>query len=883
MNPSPAYANGYASAEYADHLLPNNPFADEITLEAFEPIHEEETYEQNFTGELESPFVSEYESTGDAKAAPNPMAEQMVSLLAELHDHEMNEALFELATEFEDVAMSRVTNETGGYSLRTVSDLRNHAAPLIYELETMIGNMAQEAEAADLGSKSEAELEQFFDKYLVDHEGFSPRFELFFGKIFKAVKNVAKKAVDVAKNVGSTVVNVVKKGVEFAGKFLPIGLILKKLGALVRPLVHKVINFAINRIPLALRPVARQFVDKLMNRESFETEGTYEAEYYADETEGEGESEQPTTYEINEIQQEFNARVANLLFSANEQENEVTVQQYVQENEQVQGEDEADALGAARERFVQELSELKDGEDPTPAIQRFIPALLPILRIAIRIIGRDKVVNFLGGLVAQLIGKLLGNTLKQYHGALGNAISDIGLRLLTLEAPGQSGETVSYEAYASTVEEILTEIGSRPENYAADSETVQSLVAEAFERAASNNFPTAMVKPMLRQASVNGMWLRMPRQRGMPKMYRKFSRVFPVTIEPRTAQLIKSFKGQSLATFLKDKLGLPITKPIQAKVHLYEAVRFTKLPMIARAEKLPGLNSSHWTAYCQLHPLTRETAALLLHEPMLGRTTSSKYLQSRSLISTGQRFYFLEIPGARVQMPLGAGKVVRPSLPVSPGSVSVAPSPKVQTVIPRSSDAQGVLNFLRSEVRFNFYFSNEDARVIGQKLAGGDYLSAVGTVREVVRDILTNTLVRNVPHKVKIIHEAVPELYLENFEPAQEQFMGGVARAVGGAVVRYGKAALAKIVEKLIEKFADVVRNAVVTYLRNRKQEFVSAATNQDGVTVKVVFSNVPVMSKLRLIISAMKGRTNLGDLADFALPALPSPAIIIVGGRRFD
>ncbi|MBO0939071.1 hypothetical protein J2I47_21130 [Fibrella sp. HMF5335] len=879
MNPSPTYSNGYAG-EHTDHLLPNNPFVDEVILEAFEPAYEEVGYEQSqsFSIEPESPFISEFESNGDSRTAPNPMAEQMVSLLAELHDHEMNEALFELATEFEDVAMSRVVNEAGGgYSLRTVSELRNHAAPLIYELETMIGKMADEAETTDLASKSEAELEQFFDKYLTEHEGFSPRFELFFGKVFRAVKSVARRAVDAARKVGSTVVNVVKKGVEFAGKFLPIGTLLNQLKKLVMPLVNKVINFAINKIPAPLQPVARQFVNKLMNRESFETQSTYELENYTDESEG----EQSTTYEINEIQQEFNARVANLLFSANEQENEVTVQQYVQENEQPQQEDEADTLALAREQFVRELSELKDGEDPTPAIQRFLPAILPVLRIALRIIGRDKVVNFLGGLVSQLIGKLLGNTLKQYHGALGNAVADIGLKLLTLETPGQTQETVSYEAYASTVEEILTEIGSKPENYTADSETVQNLVAEAFERAAANNFPTGMVKPTLRQVSVKGMWMRMPRSRGAQKTYRKFSHPFPVTIAPRVAHLIKTFKGQSLASFLKDKLGLPINQPIKATVHVYEAIHLTKLPLIARAEKLPGLNSSHWSAYCQFHPLTVEAASLLLHEPLLGKDVDAKFLQSRSRISTGQRFYFLEVPGARVQIPLGAGHVVRPQLPSSPGSIM--PSPKVQMPIPRSSDAQAVLNFLKSDIHFNFFFSNEDARIIGQKLAGGDYLSAAGTVREVVRDILTNTLLRNVPSKVKIIHEAVPELYLENFEPAQEQFLGGVGRAIGGAVVKYGKAALTKLVEKLIEKFAEVVRNAVVTYLRNRKQEFISAATHQDGVTVKVSFTNVPVMAKIRLIINAMKGKASLGDLTDFTLPSLPSPAIIIVGGRRFD
>ncbi|MVM40305.1 hypothetical protein GO730_26075 [Spirosoma sp. HMF3257] len=214
MNPYPSY-NG----EQVNNWLPNNPFADEAILEMLEPVMEDFSYNREFAGEYESPFLSEVDSTGTARPIGNPEAPQLVGLLGELHDHEFNEALFELATEFEDVAASRYASETGGYTLRSVHELRNYAAPLIYELETMISNMAQEAEREDMGSKSEAELEQFFDKHLVDHEGFSPRFELFFGKVFNTIKNVAKGAVDLA-----------KKGVEFAGKLIPIGPLLKKLG-----------------------------------------------------------------------------------------------------------------------------------------------------------------------------------------------------------------------------------------------------------------------------------------------------------------------------------------------------------------------------------------------------------------------------------------------------------------------------------------------------------------------------------------------------------------------------------------------------------------------------------------------------------------------------
>jgi hypothetical protein len=88
-------------------------------------------------------------------------------------------------------------------------------------------------------------------------------------------------------------------------------------------------------------------------------------------------------------------------------------------------------LDQARERFINDLQQLKEGESPAPYIENFLPAVLPVLRIAIRLIGRPKVVNFLAGVLGKLISNLVGPAQTP---ALSRAIVDAGLKLVSLEA-----------------------------------------------------------------------------------------------------------------------------------------------------------------------------------------------------------------------------------------------------------------------------------------------------------------------------------------------------------------------------------------------------------------------------------------------------------------
>jgi hypothetical protein len=194
-----------------------------------------------------------------------------------------------------------------------------------------------------------------------------------------------------------------------------------------------------------------------------------------------------------------------------------------------------------------------------------------------------------------------------------------------------------------------------------------------------------------------------------------------------------------------------------------------------------------------------------------------------------------------------------------------------------SSDIQVVINFIKSEIRFNYYFSEEDAKSVVEKLNRNDYIGAALTLRSSLRNVLHSILIRNAHNKVKIVHEMVPELYMENIAGENEQEAGGI-------LLNAGKAILGKIVDKLIAKLVDLAMKGVVNYFKARAADFKQAqSTRHDGVTMKIIWINIPGMSGIRAIINAIRGKASIGNLADLALPNIPTPEVKIFAGKKFD
>jgi hypothetical protein len=324
-----------------------------------------------------SPFLSLYESE-EAGSLIDTETEEYVVFLNELYDEEFHEALTGLVNEATVIYETQFQTEledpqTIGYQAER--SLTQYFAPLAAEAEAMFEAMAREFSQRDPNTLTEDEIDTLVDRYQPVTE-LTPSFEDFWGKLKKVAKNVAKKAVRVAK------------------KFHPIGLILRKLKPLIKPLLKRVIQTAIGKLPLQLQPIARKLVDRLPFLKEFEESHDHSAESLE-------------TCEVCQIQHEFNQQIANLLFAPSEVEQDLEIARVLTEQQAPDAYPLAE-LDHAREQFVENLRRLKEGEDPTPHVENFLPAILPALRIGIKLIGRKKVVNFLAKLLGKLIIKFVG-------------------------------------------------------------------------------------------------------------------------------------------------------------------------------------------------------------------------------------------------------------------------------------------------------------------------------------------------------------------------------------------------------------------------------------------------------------------------------------------
>ena len=218
-----------------------------------------------------------------------------------------------------------------------------------------------------------------------------------------------------------------------------------------------------------------------------------------------------------------------------------------------------------------------------------------------------------------------------------------------------------------------------------------------------------------------------------------------------------------------------------------------------------------------------------------------RYLQSRYGIEVGQRFYFLEIPGAKAR--------ISPPAPSEPGRLQ------------RSRQVNLTFDFRsNSIVQYNFY-NEGDAQGIAlslrqNKIAGAIKLAweSLGAgLNSAIDTITTGQLDRH----VKIIHEVI----------LTEGFVGPLVKRLLPVLLRYLKA-----------KHPEVLKRHLAEYFQKRAQEFIKAAENRgkDGVTVIVVYKNMPGMPKL--------GRLLKGESVGFAgdwFSGLPDVDIEVVAGFR--
>ena len=722
-----------------------------------------------------SPFLSLYESE-EGGGLVDPETEKYVAFLNELYDEEFDEALSTLVDEAAAIYETHFLNEqedpqTIGYQAERL--LNQHFAPLVAEAEAMFEALARELGQHDPNTLSEDEIGTIVDRYQPSVE-LAPSFEEF----LKKLKKVAKKAALAVATGG-------------------ISVILGKIKPLLKPLLKRVLQTAIRKLPPYLQPIAKKLAERLPFLK--ELEESYESLPEAAET-----------CEVAEIQYEFNQQVADLLFAHTEVEQDLEVARVLTEP-QVPDTYPLAELDRARDRFVENLRCLKEGEDPTPYIENFLPAILPALRIGIRVVGRKKVVAFLAKLLGKLIQKFVG---PRYAPVLSQVIVDAGLRLIQLEATPEDESRAAASTVAATVEETVRRVAAAPDYVLNDEELFEGFALEAFEQAAAANLPpvlseeTYRKRPDLGEArKLRGVWIMMPL--GRWKRYKKFSRRIPTRLTPNKVATLETFEGIPVEGFLEEQLGVEPGEEVEAFVHLYEAIPGTRLSDIVRQEeKLAAVDTAN--GHGQLHPLTREAATLLLGEPELGRDADSRYVNNPYAPQVGQRFYYLEIPGKRPLM---------------------IPGPGGRAKGRRSTQVRLILDFPKNEIRVYLFLSEIRAQELAVKLRQHAHIGMVaarlrGFIKRGLRSALTGAFGR-----LKIIHEAV----------TPDQWTGALRRLPS----LVPQVLLGRLTEWAVKGLSD--------HLKQRTEDFLKAAEDiADGVTLVITLENPPGFPELR---QALKGK----------------------------
>lgn len=804
--------------------------------------------ESSIWRQMESPFVSQLEM--ESFEGEDPQAQLYAQLLAELHDEEFDEIISNLVQEAASVYEDRINQEFGESGMQRAAAeeaVRDYLEPLVHETEGLLESIGQGMAERDIASMPEEQMEEWFEQYEPKRSDLSPAFEDFLKGVWKKVKKIAKGVAKVAKK-GLKVATTIATG--------GLNLLLPKIAKLIRPLLRRVLRAAIGKLPGPLRPAAKLLARKLFG--AGETETLYEEELF-----------ETTGAETEDIQREFDVQIANSLMAENIEESEMALEEYQAAPEEVV-QTEFDTLQDARARFVDRVTQLEEGQDAKPALEEFIPAILPALKIGIKIIGRHRVVNFLAGLLAKLIGRFVGKNLAK---PLSRAIVDTGLRLIALETTEETETRAAGNAVAATVEETIQRISAFPESAFEDFELLEAYTLEAFEEAAAANFPPEMIKPELREANVNGTWVLMP-VNSKRKFYKKYTIVFDKVLTPQLASKIRTFAGQSLITALRDQLNLDPAKEFKARVHIYEAIPGTWLSRISAMERrVPGLGSPAEVAWSQIHPLTPDAAAALLGEPGLGKSVPERFLQDRNLIKVGQRLYYLEIEGTRPvvhphqRIRRSSNVYVKLDCPGNRISVAVflserdaqSVTSKLRQNSPWPAIVKGFTSLLQS-VRRNFT-TRRNVRIIHETVTFEEYAGVLSAVARGAGRIAAGTLGRIVGAS-------------KGAGGMVTAAVGRIAGAAGGILRRIPEAIASKIAEKIVEWCL----RKISEYLRERKQEFIKATESPaDGVTIMVTFGNPGL---LPILCRALRGEPVLPT--SILIPrGIPSAQVQVLPGLR--
>ena len=230
-------------------------------------------------------------------------------------------------------------------------------------------------------------------------------------------------------------------------------------------------------------------------------------------------------------------------------------------------EDPISDLDRARSTLARQLSEAEPGRPPSDQLEQFIPvvmAAMPLIRTGVKIIGRDRIKNFVASQLATLIQGYVG---PQAARALAPHVADAGLKLLSLEA---SPEQLGAEALVDTLQEAIADVMSLPAEALEDPLRLEAEIGDALGTAAVRHLPPAVLRDDLPgHDSDKPGWVAFPRT-GKARRYRRSARRFDVSLTRARAGEIELPGAETLEERLLDA-GVG-TWPVSAEVQVFETM-----------------------------------------------------------------------------------------------------------------------------------------------------------------------------------------------------------------------------------------------------------------------------------------------------------------------
>ncbi|MBN3508313.1 hypothetical protein JYB55_05605 [Mycolicibacterium septicum] len=522
-----------------------SPFAVNELTESAEPVR------VAYLSEFTSPFneSAQYENDHQLETAA------VESLLADFEDEEFAEALEDLTQEASArhaAVMARWSTDATASEV-AATEIEQWLEGVAEEADRRLSAISDRFGDRTIESLSELELEEFGNEWAAELQ--SP---------FDAQEDFLKRLVRKVKKVARGVVKLAKKGLSALGRLLPIGKLLGALRSLIRPLLRQVLGRAIGRLPAVVQPAAR----KLAARLGLQAEGAENAEY---------------DHEGHAMAEEFDARLAAHLLAPDDTVAHTEVAEYHAASEPAAGEgsDHVASLDASRRRLADYFESAEHQADPTAAMENFIPAVLPLVKLGISIVGREKVVKLVAGLLGKLIRPMVGGTLAP---VLSQAIASSGLSMIGLEASAAAEQSsLGPEALVSVAEDTVRQVFSANPEVLQNELLTAAVVQDAFTDAVSRHMPTRVLRPdaINDHGDTGGVWVMMPRRGARRYRYRAYSPL-PIRIHRPMARRILFSGGETLEDRL---LEAGVERfPAEVEIEAYEMLPAGELGHVVGTE-----------------------------------------------------------------------------------------------------------------------------------------------------------------------------------------------------------------------------------------------------------------------------------------------------------